>query len=87
MALADAGIEATVELVEELGEARIVHAALADGSSVALRHHPESAPAAGTAVRLAFDPAACHFFDGEGVRIEAGGGPGGGSVNPGRHAI
>ncbi len=69
LSLAPDGVPATVELVEELGEARIVHATLADGMAVAVRHHPETAPGVGEAVRLAFEPGACHFFDDKGVRV------------------
>ncbi|BBK36005.1 ABC transporter ATP-binding protein [Allostella sp. ATCC 35155] len=63
------GPAATVELVEELGESRIVHAVLADGSAVAIRHLPETAPEPGTAIHLTFRPEALHAFDGNGLRL------------------
>ncbi|BBK43856.1 ABC transporter ATP-binding protein [Allostella vacuolata] len=70
--LAGEGTAATVELVEELGEARIVHLALGDGTPLAVRHLPESAPAVGDAVRFGVDPASVHFFDRAGLRLGGG---------------
>jgi ABC-type sugar transport system ATPase subunit len=70
VALAEEGVPATVQLVEELGDARIVHAALSDGTVLAVRH-----PGAGTApkrrdaVRLRLDPDRLHLFGEDGRRL------------------
>src|SRR5690606_15662795 len=52
-----APIAARVVMVEELGEARIIHAELADRTPIALRQGEDApAPARGEAIRLRLDP-------------------------------
>jgi multiple sugar transport system ATP-binding protein len=67
------GIPATVALVEYLGDAAIVHAR-AEGvpEMIAVKCRTEGAaagPAAGASVRLGFDPAYGHLFDGDGAAM------------------
>ena len=66
----DGPFAARVQLVEELGEARIVHAALGDGARLSVRHAGQGVRR-GDAVRLAFDPVGLHLFGEDGLRIEA----------------
>jgi multiple sugar transport system ATP-binding protein len=56
------GLAAQVELVEELGDSRIVIAALG-GHRVKLRTDAADAVREGERVHLAFEPAAAHLFD------------------------
>ncbi|MFO7482248.1 ABC transporter ATP-binding protein [Oceanibaculum nanhaiense] len=65
----DGPLEARVTLVEELGETRLVHATLADGTGLAFRHREDPPPRRGDSVRLALDPARCHLFDKDGKRL------------------
>ncbi|HEX6860747.1 MAG TPA: ABC transporter ATP-binding protein [Caulobacteraceae bacterium] len=61
-----------VELVEDLGEARIVRAMLADGRTIAARQAAGSAgPVRGEAVGLRLDLDRLHLFDPDGDRIAA----------------
>ncbi|WP_374574515.1 ABC transporter ATP-binding protein [Phenylobacterium sp.] len=70
LALADEGLSAKVVLVEELGEARIVHAALADGTMLSVRHPADGPePARHAAVKLRVDPERLHLFGPDGKRI------------------
>jgi ABC-type sugar transport system ATPase subunit len=66
---ADGPLEARVALVEELGETRLVHATLADGTGLAFRHREDPTPRRGDSVRLALDPARCHLFGKDGKRL------------------
>ncbi|HEX5776975.1 MAG TPA: TOBE domain-containing protein, partial [Caulobacteraceae bacterium] len=63
-------LAATVLLVEELGEARIVRAELFDGSAVAVRAPAGGQPPGrGEAVGLRLDPDRLHLFGPSGARI------------------
>ncbi len=63
-------ISARVMLIEELGEARIIHAQLADGTTLAIRHGADSpAPARHETVRLRLDAQRLHLFGADGARI------------------
>jgi ABC-type sugar transport system ATPase subunit len=62
-------LRARIVLVEELGESRIVHASLGDGTLVALRHTGEPVPRQGEDVRLRFDARRQHVFDQSGRRV------------------
>jgi len=64
-------LEARVLHVEDVGEARIVHAALADGTTLTLRHADDRAPPRkGDALALRLDPRRLHLFGKDGRRIE-----------------
>ena len=64
------GLAAKVALVEELGEARIVHVNLTDGAGLALRYGADvPAPKRHEAVSLRFDPERLHLFGPDGARI------------------
>lgn len=60
--VAQQGAEAQVELVEELGDSRIVNLQLG-AQRVKLKSEGAFGPAEGERVRLAFAPAAAHLFD------------------------
>ncbi len=76
ISLADAAapdaLAARVVRIEELGEARLVHAALRDGTMLVLRHADDPTPREDEEIRLRFDPRRLHLFDDKGVRIEPG---------------
>jgi len=57
-----AGLDARIELIEELGDARIVNATLGE-HAVRLKTDAALALREGDAVKLAFAPAAAHLFD------------------------
>jgi ABC-type sugar transport system ATPase subunit len=64
-------LQARVLHIEDLGEARIVHVALRDGTSLALRHADDDAsPRKGDTVALRLDPQRLHLFGRDGRRIE-----------------
>jgi len=70
LSLAEEGLKAKVVLVEELGEARIVHAALSDGTLLSVRHAADGPePARHQAVHLRLDPDRLHLFGEDGKRI------------------
>lgn len=57
--------------IEDLGEARIVHTALTDGSAVAVRYPSEMpTPQKGHDIALRPDPLRLHLFGQDGVRIQ-----------------
>ncbi|GAB4360438.1 MAG: sn-glycerol-3-phosphate ABC transporter ATP-binding protein UgpC [Immundisolibacter sp.] len=60
---------ARLELVEELGEARIVHLRLADGTSLTVRHHHDNLPASGETVAVGPTGPHWHLFDADGRRV------------------
>jgi multiple sugar transport system ATP-binding protein len=61
-----AAAEATVELVERLGERTIVYARLSDGQAITAEDHGDSRVKLGDKVRLTIDGAAAHVFDSQG---------------------
>jgi multiple sugar transport system ATP-binding protein len=64
-------LKARVLHVEDVGESRIVHAALSDGTSLTLRHADDRAPPRkGDALALRLDPRRLHLFRRDGRRIE-----------------
>ncbi|MGE0766595.1 MAG: ABC transporter ATP-binding protein [Hyphomicrobiaceae bacterium] len=64
-------LHARVVHVEDLGEARVVHASLADGTLLTLRRDAETlAPEKGSQVVLRLDPQRLHIFGRDGTRIE-----------------
>jgi len=63
-ASADRALTARVELVEELGDSRIVDLTVG-GHSVKLRSDTAGELHEGATVRLGFEPAAAHLFDRE----------------------
>ncbi len=65
----EAAFSAHLELVEELGEARIVHLRLADGTPLTVRHHHDSLPAPGETVAVGLTGAHWHLFDADGRRV------------------
>jgi ABC-type sugar transport system ATPase subunit len=70
------GIAATVERVEDLGDAAIVALLAADGTPLKLKTDRAEHLAEGAPVALAFDPAAAHRFDAAtGARIPQQGQP------------
>jgi ABC-type sugar transport system ATPase subunit len=58
-----------VSLVEELGETRIVHVSLADGSELVVRDRSEPPPRRGERVTLHADAGRYHAFGPDGQRI------------------
>ncbi|MFP5020490.1 ABC transporter ATP-binding protein [Pseudonocardia phyllosphaerae] len=65
------GVEATVDVVEELGADAYVHGSAPGGSTFVARVDPRAMPARGAAVRLAPDPERVHLFDGAtGARLD-----------------
>jgi len=63
-------IRASVIRVEDLGDARIVHAALADGTLLAIRDTTDlPSPRRGATIALRFDPHHLHIFDRDGTRL------------------
>ncbi len=69
MAAEEEGLSARIALVEELGETRIVHARLADGTPLAFRSRDLGERDIGRAVRLSLPPEHLHLFDAEGRRL------------------
>ncbi|MDN2566951.1 ABC transporter ATP-binding protein [Aquibium sp. A9E412] len=67
------GIAAKVDVVEHLGAETLVYCTSAALPAPVLVKTGHTAIAPGAAVRLAFDGAACHLFDGDGQRIAAAG--------------
>ncbi|HCO44982.1 MAG TPA: hypothetical protein DIT63_12820, partial [Gammaproteobacteria bacterium] len=65
---AEAAFNARLELVEELGEARIVHLRLADGTPLTVRHHHDDLPAPGGTVAVGLTGPHWHLFDTDGQR-------------------
>ena len=63
------GLSARIALVEELGETRIVHARLADGTPLAFRSRELGERDIGREVRLSLPPEHLHLFDAEGRRL------------------
>jgi len=63
-------LQARVLHIEELGESRIIHAALADHTALAVRY-PSDVPAPGKGDRIALrlDPAHLHLFGQDGARL------------------
>ena len=53
--------------VERLGGLTLLHVALPGGASVVVQIEGSDATQAHQPIRLAFDPAACHLFDGDGT--------------------
>lgn len=66
-----AALKARVLQVEELGESRIIHAALADGRALAVRYSAEAPmPRHGQDLALRLDPHRVHLFGPDGARVE-----------------
>lgn len=63
-----AALAGRVALVEELGDMRVLHVHLPDGTPITLRHHPDIAPSPGEQVRLALT-GQHHLFDATGLRV------------------
>jgi ABC-type sugar transport system ATPase subunit len=62
-------LPATVELVEHLGDAALVHCRMAGGLALLAKAPADTPLAPGAAVRLVYDPARAHLFDVEGRRL------------------
>ncbi len=62
-------ISGEVTMVEELGEARIVHLRLANGTDIAVRDTSADEPASGSTLSLHMPREKLHLFDREGQRI------------------
>ncbi len=58
-----------VRLVERLGGLTLLHVALGGGEAAPVQIEGSDATRAHQPVRLAFDPAACHLFDGAGLSL------------------
>jgi len=67
--IAAGGLDGEVTMVEELGEARIVHVKLAGGTDVAVRDGNSRQANAGTAISLHLPREKLHLFDVTGHRI------------------
>jgi multiple sugar transport system ATP-binding protein len=63
------GTEARIGVIERLGERTLVHADLADGSTVVYDEPGDARLALGETVRLRFDGAAAHLFGADGRAI------------------
>jgi len=61
---------ARVMRIEELGEARLIHVALRDGTALVLRDTSEPPPREDEMVAVRFDRKRLHLFDDQGVRIK-----------------
>ena len=65
-------LRARVLHIEELGDSRIIHAALGDGTTLALRHPADTlAPRKGDDITLRPDTSRAHLFGLDGLRIES----------------
>jgi multiple sugar transport system ATP-binding protein len=64
-------IDATVELVERLGERSLVYARLGDGSALTAQDEGNSRVQIGDRIALRIDGSAAHLFDGDGVAYHA----------------
>ncbi|MGE0702547.1 MAG: ABC transporter ATP-binding protein [Vicinamibacterales bacterium] len=62
-------LDAEVAVVEDVGDSRIVHAALLDGTLLAVRLNRGSRFGQGSVLHLAFDMGDAHLFDAEGARL------------------
>jgi ABC-type sugar transport system ATPase subunit len=60
----------TITLVEELGETRLVHATLTDGTPIVLRDRSEPPPRKGDRRTVVVDMRKIHLFDDAGRRME-----------------
>ena len=60
---ADGPLQATVDVVEELGSVRLIYATLSDGQSAVAELRGAPAPKVGEAVRLSLGPGTRHVFD------------------------
>jgi len=67
---AGASLRGKVVLVEELGETRILHIAIAEGREVTVKHRAEPAPKPGEAVGIRVDRERLHLFGEDGRRLE-----------------
>jgi ABC-type sugar transport system ATPase subunit len=65
----EAAFSGRLELVEELGEARIAHLRLPDGTPLTVRHHHDSLPAPGETVAVGLTGPHWHLFDAAGQRV------------------
>lgn len=63
--LADTGVAAVVDIVEELGSDAFVHCTLEHGETMVVRVHPDRVPKRGHNVCIGIDPKMVHFFDTE----------------------
>jgi len=63
------GIDGEVTMVEELGEARIIHIRLGDGIEIAVRDSGSHHPTSGSSISLRLPDDRLHHFDAEGRRI------------------
>ena len=64
-------IKATVLAVEQLGESHLIYAKLADGTQVLVRGIDQTDAKVDDTISLGTDPARCHLFDEQGLRIAA----------------
>ena len=64
-------IDATVELVERLGERSLVYARLGDGSAITAQDDGNSRVQIGDRIGLVIDGSAAHLFDGDGAAYHA----------------
>jgi multiple sugar transport system ATP-binding protein len=64
-------IDATVELVERLGERSLVYARLGDGSAITAQDDGNSRVQIGDRIGLKIDGSAAHLFDGDGTAYHA----------------
>ena len=58
-----------VRLVERLGGLTLLHVALDGGEALTVQIEGSDATQARHPIRLSFDPAACHLFDGAGLSL------------------
>jgi multiple sugar transport system ATP-binding protein len=64
-------IDATVELVERLGERSLVYARLGDGSAITAQDDGNSRVQIGDRIGLVIDGSAVHLFDADGAAYHA----------------
>ncbi len=69
IAIGESGLPVEVALVEELGETRIVHARLKDGTELALRSRALGNADRGSTIRLDLPAEKLHLFGGDGRRL------------------
>jgi len=78
MLIAEAGkgdFDATVRLRETLGGDAYLYVTLADGTSLVVRADGDTAIDAGHVIGLTLPPNRLHFFDAQGLALQAGGKP------------
>lgn len=69
ISVGETGLDAVVEMVEELGESRIVHARLSDGTGIAIRSRLLDTKDQGRRISLSVLSEHLHAFDATGSRV------------------